>query len=162
MPKAKRQYTPEERDQMAHVAYGENAGEDHDTVKMTIASIKNRVESGRAKEFGKDIPEVAKKGYAAVSKNSPLYQEATSGKFKNAGSKSKWGEIRKAVDLVVDDPESSKAQFYFKPEEEEALRKPGKNGKPKFDFKQVKPAGRVGKYNTYFYEGGIHESDDEK
>ena len=146
MAKEPRKYTPEERDQIAHVTYAENASEDNDTIKMTAASIKNRLESGRTKEFGKDVSEVAKKGYAAVSKNSPLYREAVSGKFKDTASKAKWGEVRKLVDLVVDDPESSKAQFYFKPEEETKLK-----AKKAFDFKQVKPTGRVGKYNTYAY-----------
>jgi hypothetical protein len=145
-------YTPQDRDHIAHVAYAENAGEDDDTVKMTAASIKNRLEAKRIKEFGKDVKEVTKKGYVAVQKNSPLYQEASSGKFKDTKSKVRYGEVRKLVDIAIDDPESSKAQFYFRPEEEEAQKKIGKNGKPKFDFKQVKPTGRVGVYNTYRYK----------
>jgi len=139
MPTPKIKLSKEDRLALAQMAYGENAGEDNDTVKMTIQTAVNRLLSGRAKEFGKDIPEVLKKGYYAVSKNSPLYQQAVSGKFSDVPSKVRFSEIQKLTDAIIDDGDFGKAQFYFKPDEAKALKK------------KLVPQGNVGKYETYSY-----------
>lgn len=137
--------TPQDRDMLAQMVYGENVS-DPSSWLMTGQSAVNRLRSGRKKEFGGTLPEVLKKGYYAVSKNSPTYQQAASGQFPDVGAKAKYGEIRKVIDMMLADQNFGKAQFYFKPEEEEKLR-----AKKSFNFKAVKPAGKVGQYNTYFY-----------
>jgi len=139
--------TPDDILAIAHMAYGENAGEDNDTVKMTIQTAINRLRSGRSKEFGGDIPSILKKGYYAVSKNSPLYQQAVSGKFPDIKSKARAAEIQKLTEAIVGDKDYGEAQFYFRPEEEKKLRKNPKA----FNFKAVKPKGQIGKYNVYAY-----------
>ena len=124
---------------IARMAYGENAGEDNDTVKMTIQTPINRLRSGRSKEFGGDIPSILKKGYYAVSKNSPLYQQAASGKFPDIKSKARMAEIQKLTEAVVGDKDYGNAQFFFKPNEAMSLKK------------KLKSQGKVGKYDVYSY-----------
>lgn len=131
---------------LAQMVYGENAGEDSVTQKMTAQSAINRLASGRSKEFGATLPEVLKKGYYAVSKNSPLYKQAVTEKFPDVGAKAKFYEIKKLIDAITTDKDYGKTMFYFRPEEEAQLKK----GK-KFNFDTVKPTGRVGPYNTYGY-----------
>lgn len=124
---------------LAQMAYGENAGEDLDTLKMTIQSAINRLLSGRSKEFGATIPDVLKKGYYAVSKNSPLYQQAVTGKFPDITSKAKFSTIQKLVDAIIGDEDFGKVQFYFRPEEAKGLKS------------KLKRLGNVGVYETYSY-----------
>lgn len=139
--------SPDDIAAIARMAYGENAGEDNDTVKMTIQTALNRLRSGKTKEFGGDIPTVLKKGYYAVSKNSPLYQQAVSGKFPDVKSKARAAEIQKLTEAVVGDKDYGEGMFYFTSDEEKKLRKTPKA----FNFKAVKPKGKVGKYNVYAY-----------
>lgn len=139
--------TPEDLLALAQMVYGENAGEDIATQKMTAQTAINRLRSGRTKEFGSTIPEVLQKGYYAVSKNSPMYQQAKSGNFPDVSSRAKFGEIKKLIESMVADQDYGNAMFYFRPEEEDDLRKNPK----KFNFNLVKPQGRVGVYNTYSY-----------
>lgn len=139
--------TPEDIIALSQMVYGENAGEDTATQKMTAQSAINRLRSGRIKEFGATIPEILQQGYYAVKDNTPLYQQAVSGNFPDISSKAKFSEIQKLIESIVADQDYGKAQFYFRPEEEENLRKNPK----KFNFDLVKPQGQVGVYNTYSY-----------
>ncbi len=131
--------TPADRVAIAQMAYGENASEDDETVKMTVQSAINRLGSGRAKEFGSTVPEVLKKGYYAVSKNSPLYKQAVSKKFPDFNSKKRYAEIETLTNAIIDDQDFGNAMFYFKPAEAQALKK------------KLKRQGTVGKYETYSY-----------
>jgi len=139
MPKPKYQLSKEDKDLIANMVYAENASEDDATTKMTIQTAYNRLRSGRKKEFGKNAAEVLKKGYYSVSKNSPLYQEATSKKFKDVTSKARHASIRKQIDAIEGDQDFGKAMFFFKPGEAQSLRK------------KLKSTGKVGKYDTYSY-----------
>ena len=139
MSKPVLQLTPEDRTALAQMAYGENASEDNDTIKMTVQSAINRLKSGRAKEFGATIPEVLKKGYYAVSKNSPLYQQAVSKKLPDFNSKKRYGEIEALTNAIIDDQDFGNTMFYFKPSEASSLKK------------KLKRQGTVGQYETYSY-----------
>lgn len=146
MAKKKVELSQEDMIALAQMAYAENASEDDDTVKMTVQTAINRLLSGRGKEFGKTIPEILKKGYYAVSSNSPLHQQAVSGKLPDSTSQVRYSEIEKLVQGIDKDADYGNAMFYFKPEEEAKMKKKGN-----FNFNAVKPTGKVGKYNTYSY-----------
>jgi hypothetical protein len=139
-------FTPKDTDFLNKLGFAENGGEDNETVKMTIQSAINRLRSGRKKEFGSNFEEIGKKGYYAVKNNSPLWQEANSGKFKDDTSKRRFEEIKTLTNAIIKDKDYGEAMFYFKPEEEEKMRKD-----KSFDFNKVRPVSKVGKYNTYSY-----------
>jgi hypothetical protein len=128
-----------DRKALANMAYAENGGEDNDTVKMTVQTALNRLRSGRTKEFGGTMQDVLKKGYYAVSKNSPLHQQAVSGKFPDLQSKARHAEVSKLTDAVVGDGDYGEGLFYFRPQEANGLKK------------KLKSQGNVGKYEVYSY-----------
>ena len=76
--------------QLANMMYGENASEDYDTMVMTGSSAMQRLLANKPKEFGATLPEVLQKGYCSVSQNSPMYQQASSGKFPDEKSELKY------------------------------------------------------------------------
>ena len=132
---------------LAQMGFGEGASADNDEVKMMTQTALNRLRSGRTKEFGRTIPEIIQKGYYAASKQNEPYKQAISGNFPDLPSKTRFSEIQKLVQSVVGDKDYGNAMFYFTPDEETKLRRNPKN----FNFKAVKPQGRVGRYNTYSY-----------
>jgi hypothetical protein len=134
---------------IAMMGYGEAGGEDYDTMKMVISSAYNRLGANRPKEFGANTDEVLQKGYYAVSKNSPMYQQAVSGKFPDKLSEDKFKQSLAissgiARGTIVPD----KGHFFFKPTEVTKLKKQGKKA---FNFNAVKSIGKVGKYQVYGY-----------
>jgi len=132
--------------QLAHLIYGEAGGEDLDTKKMVGSSVINRLNSGRAKEFGGSIEEVAQKGYYAVSKKSKMYEQAVSGNFPDKSSETAWKQsLAVASGLVKGTIKPSAGMFYFTDKEAKQQKKVG------FKFSQVKETGKVGKFNTYSY-----------
>lgn len=124
---------------LAQMAYAENGGEDDDTVKMTVQTALNRLNSGRTKEFGATMPDVLKKGYYAVSKNSPLHEQAVSGKFPDLQSKARFAQVHKLTQAIVGDEDYGDGMFYFKPDEAKSLKK------------NLRKTGNVGKYEVYSY-----------
>jgi spore germination cell wall hydrolase CwlJ-like protein len=126
--------------QLANLIYGENGGEDYDTMVMTGSTALNRLEAGREKEFGATLPEVMERGYYAVSQNSPMYQQARSGKFRDELSERKYKQAMQiAYGLTTGSIERRKGQFFFKKGEAKSLRK-------KLNFIE-----KVGKYDVYSY-----------
>lgn len=138
---------PAIRKAIAQMAYAENASEGDDVVKMTIQTALNRYLSGRG-EFAKGpgMKDILKEGYYAVKKNSPLYQQAVSGKFPDKQSQIRYAQIEKLLEAILADKDYGQAMFYFTPEERERMIR-----EKEFDFKKVKPTGKVGKYETYSY-----------
>ena len=126
--------------QIADIIYGENGSEDYDTMVMTGSSVLNRFLTTRDKEFGTSIPEVGQKGYYAVSNNTPMYQQAVTGKFPDEASANKYKQaLQVAYGLFKGTIEKHPAQFFFKKGEASGLRK------------KLKSTGKVGIYDTYAY-----------
>ena len=146
MPKNEFKLNEKDKLALAQMVYGENVGQADDVLKMTIQSAINRLRSGKTKEFGGTMGDVLKKGYYAVRNPNVPYKESVSGKFSDVSSKAKFGAIKKLVDVIVGDQDFGNAMFYFTPEEEIKLNK-----SKGFNFKAVKPTGKVGQYNTYGY-----------
>ena len=126
--------------QIADIIYGENGSEDYDTMVMTGSSVLNRFLMTRDEEFGTSIPEVGQKGYYAVSNNTPMYQQAVSGKFPDEKSELAYKRATQvAYGLYKGTIEKHPAQFFFKKGEAKGLRK------------KLKSTGKVGIYDTYSY-----------
>lgn len=141
--------TPEELKAVVDMTYGENGSEDDDTIKMTASTAFNRLMAKRKKEFGGTMTEVlnATNAYYAIKdKKNKAYQQAVSGTLDETG-KRRYAEIDSQVRALYHDQKFSPGMFYFKPPEEEKLRKTPKA----FNFNAVKPTGKVGKYNVYSY-----------
>ena len=127
--------------QLAQMIYGENASEDYDTMVMTGSSALNRLEAERPQEFGATLPEVLQKGYYAVSKNSPMYQQAVSGQFPDEKSEQKFKQaLQISYGLQKGTIERREGEFFFKKGEAKGLRK-------KLNFIE-----KVGQYDVYGYE----------
>ena len=126
---------------LANLIYGEAGGEGEDFMKMVGSSVMQRAYSGR--EFGNDIQTVInndKSGYDAVQKNSPMYQEATSGKFRDEDSEKQWKKaFQIASGLVTGKIGFGNAQFYLTKEEIKNLQE----DKTKFDFSLVHNIGKI-------------------
>ena len=142
--------SPEDQIALINMVYGENASEDAETIKMTAQTAINRLRSPRDKEFGATMPEVLSKGYNAVKDNTDLYQQGVTGKFPDDISRNKHADIGKQVESIIGDQDFGEAQFFFRPEEEEAIKN-NPRGKKIFNFDNVKSKGKVGVYNTYGY-----------
>jgi spore germination cell wall hydrolase CwlJ-like protein len=126
--------------QLANLIYGENGGEDRDTMVMTGSSVLNREAANKPQEFGADISEVMQKGYYAVSKNSDMYQQAVSQKFPDKKSEDGYKRAYQvAYGLETGSIDKHPAQFFFKKGEAAGLRK------------KLKSQGKVGVYDTYSY-----------
>jgi len=133
---------------LANTIYGEGASTDYNTMKMIGSSIINRVSSGRAKEFGSSIPEVAQKGYYAVSNPNVPYKQAIAGKFPDKASETAYKQaLAVASGLIKGTIQPDKVHFYFTDKEINKLKKNPK----RFDFKRVKPTGEVGQYKLFSY-----------
>ena len=125
---------------LASMIYGENASEDYDTMVMTGSTALNRLEANRPEEFGADLPEVLQKGYYAVSQNSPMHQQAVSGKFPDEKSELKFKQaLQIAYGLQKGTIPRVKGQFFFKKGEAKGLRK------------KLKFINKVGIYDVYAY-----------
>jgi len=135
--------------QLADIIYGENGGEDFDTMVMTGSSVLNREAAGKPQEFGSDLAEVGQKGYYAVSNNSDMFQQAQTGNFPDEKSSTAYKRcVQAAYGLETGTIKKHSSQFSFTPVEEKRMRKAGKKV---FDFDKVVSTGKVGKYNTYAY-----------
>lgn len=125
---------------LANLIYGENGGEDYDTMVMTGSTLLNRLEANRPKEFGEDMQSAMMRGYYAVSNNSPMFQQAVSQKFPDKKSENAYKKtLQVAYGLTNGTIERHKAQFFFKKGEAKSLRE------------KLKHTGKVGKYDTYSY-----------
>ena len=125
---------------LANMIYGENASEDYDTMVMTGSSALNRLEAERPDEFGVTLPEVLQKGYTAVNQNSPMYQQAVSGKFPDEKSELAYKRaLQISYGLLNDTISRVGGQFFFKKGEAKNLRK------------KLKFINKVGIYDVYSY-----------
>jgi hypothetical protein len=133
---------------LASMIYGEAASEDYDTMHMVGSSAINRLSSGKSAEFGRNMPEVLYKGYYAVSKNSPMFQQAMTRKFPDKNSEEKFKQaLAISSGLLKGTIKPKSGLFYFKPEEIKKLKK----NKKVFDFDKVKSVGKTGKYEVFEY-----------
>ena len=138
--------TPQDILALQQMVYGEDTT-DAEAQKMIVQSALNRLKSGRSKEFGASIPEIAKKGYYAVSKRNIPYQQAVSQKFPDVASQAAWGRTKKLVESVLGDKDYGAGhQFYFTDKEIANLQK-----SKGFDFSRVKAMGSSGKYKLFGY-----------
>lgn len=125
---------------IANTIYGENGGEDYETMVMTGSSLLNRVEAGKPQEFGEDITDAMWKGYYAVNQDSPMFQQAATQQFPDEKSANAYKQaLQIAYGLKAGTIPRHKAQFFFKDGEAKSLRK------------KLKSTGKVGKYETYSY-----------
>ena len=128
---------------LTDMAYGENASESQDVIKMTLQSAINRYLSGK-QEFGKGpgMYDILNQGYYAVQNNTPLYQQAATGEFPDSISEDKYYMIQKTLEDILKTQDYGDVMWYFKPDEIE--KKP-------IDFNKVRSTGEVGPYKTYSY-----------
>lgn len=132
---------------MAQAIYGEAASEDFNTMHMIGSTMLNRLKSGRAKEFGANIPEILNKGYYAVSNPNEPYKQALSKKFPDKQSELKFKQaLQIASGLYKGTIKPTEGEFYFTPKEI-ANQKKAKS----FNFKVVKDVGSIGKYKVFSY-----------
>lgn len=131
---------------LANAIYGEMAGQDYDHMLMAGSTAINRLNAKREKEFGKDLNEVLEKGYYAVSKRNQPYRQAIKNAFK---TNKEVGSYQQAVDiasgLLRGTIKPMPGHFYFTDEEIPKQKEAG------FKFKEVKPAGKVGKFSVFSY-----------
>ena len=134
--------------QLANMIFGEAASEDADTMVMVGSTALNRLEAGRAKEFGSNLGEVLQKGFYAVSNPNEPYKQAVSGKFPDEDSELRYKHALSTAYALIDGAmPRTKGHFYFTDSEVKKLQK----NKKAFDFSKVKSTGKVGKYQTYSY-----------
>lgn len=136
---------------LADMIYGEGASTDLATMTMIGSTAINRVNSGRLQEFGEGLGGVLTQpnAYYAVQDNSPMYQQAVSGKFPDKTSENSYKRaMQVASGLIKGTIEPTKGEFYFKPEE---VRKLKRKGSKVFNFKNVKRHDDVGGYEVYGY-----------
>ncbi len=142
-------YTDADLLNAANTLYGEVADQNSEVMGMVGSSILNRLDAQRVNEFGGTIPEISQKGYyAAINGNVP-YKQAVSQKFPDKNSENKYKQAYAIMSgLMKGTIDRHGAQFFFTKEEIQKLKKKGKKA---FDFKQVKPTGSVGGYETFSY-----------
>jgi hypothetical protein len=134
--------------QLANMIYGEGANQPVEVMKMMGSSAINRVQAGRAAEFGGDLPTVLQKGYYAVSNPNTPYKQAVEQKFPDQESETKYKQaLSIASGLLRGTIKPDEGQFYFTDKEINKL----KRNKKAFDFKKVKEVGKVGKYRVFGY-----------
>jgi hypothetical protein len=127
---------------LANTIYGEGASSDYDTKVMIGSSMINRYKSGRTKEFGATLPQIAQKGYYAVSNPNVPYKQALSGKFPDDASANAYKQsMAIASGLIKGTIKPVEGQFYFTDKE-----------KPKMNWKLLKEVGRTGKYKVWSYK----------
>lgn len=140
---------------LANIIFGEAAGASTPTMHMVGSAVLNRLESGRAGEFGSTIEEVINSEkspfYAVKGKDgNKNYEMALSQKFDNEISEQAYKRaLQIAGGLLSGSIDRHKVQFFFTDDEVKNIKKSRK--KDKFDFKKVVETGRVGKYNTFSY-----------
>lgn len=133
--------------EMANAIYGEAAGENDDGMILVGSSILNRLDSNRPLEFGRDLTEILRKGYYAVSNPNEPYKQAITGKFPDKQSELKYKRaLQIANGLVTGKIKRTDGQFYFTDKEIARMKKA-----KSFDFKQVKDLGKNGKYRVFGY-----------
>jgi spore germination cell wall hydrolase CwlJ-like protein len=139
-----------EVDELAAMIYGEVGSKDFNTmVKVGSSAIKRAAYGG---EFGDNIIDVIhseKSPYYAVSQNSPMYQQAKSGKFPDEESETKYKMARQAAYGLTSgniDPED--VMFFFTPKEDKRQKKAGKKV---FDYGKVRSTIKDDTYNYYSY-----------
>ena len=124
---------------MANLIYGEAGGEGEDFMKMVGSSVMQRANAGR--EFGDNIQDVInnqKSGYYAVTKNSPMFQQAQTQTFPDEASQMQYKKaLQIAGGLVSGDIGYGNTQFYFTPKEIKNL----KANPSAFDFSKVQEIG---------------------
>lgn len=134
---------------LAATMFGEEATGNIKNLEMIGSSILNRVESGRAEEFGATIPEVTQKGYYAKSQMNDPYKWAVEGNFPDKDSEKYFKKaLQIASGLMSGKIERRKGQFYFTDDEMKKQKDAG------FDFKQVEALDKIGKYNVLQYKTG--------
>lgn len=133
---------------LTNLIYGEAANQDAKVMKMVGSSAINRMNSGRTKEFGGTLDEIARKGYYAVSNPNEPMKEAMSQKFRSPESENKYKQAMSiASGLLRGTIEPDKGMFYFKKDEIAKLKKTPKV----FNFKMVKSVGKSGDYEVFDY-----------
>lgn len=133
---------------LTNLIYGEAANQSPEVMKMIGSTAVNRMNSGRTKEFGFNLDEIARKGYYAVSNPNEPMKEALSGKFRTPESENKYKQAMSiASGLLRGTIEPDKGMFYFTPDEIKKLKKTPKV----FNFKAVKSVGKSGGYEVFDY-----------
>jgi spore germination cell wall hydrolase CwlJ-like protein len=134
---------------LAMAIYGEAANQKPDVMRKIGSTVLNRLASGKTKEFGGSLDEVLYKGYYAVKNNSPMYQEAMSGKFKDEVSETAYKQaLAIASGLIKGTITPDKGEFYFTKSEINKLKKKGKKA---FNFDAVKKFEEFGDYQMFGY-----------
>lgn len=133
---------------LASMIYGEVGSTDHDTMVRVGSTALNRLDSGRAEEFGGSLPEVLYRGYYAVSNPNEPMKWAMEGKFPNKDEETRFKKsMQIAYGLKAGTIKREEGMFYFKPSEEKKLRK----NKKAFNFDLVKKVNSDDNYNYYSY-----------
>jgi len=134
--------------QLAALINGEAADQPYDVKLMVGSTVINRLNAGKAKEFGASLPDVALKGYYAAQNPNEPYKQALTQQFPDKISEDAFKQsLAIASALIKGTVKPQAGQFYFTEDEEGKLRK----NKKAFNFKAVKSVGKVGKYNVYEY-----------
>lgn len=134
---------------LAAMIYGEGANQKPETMRKIGSTALNRLASGKIKEFGGNLDEVLMKGYYAVKNNSPMYQEAVSGKFKDEVSETAYKQaLAIASGLIKGTIKPDKGEFYFTQKEINKLKKKGKKA---FNFDAVKKLDEFEDYQMFGY-----------
>jgi len=133
---------------LTNLIYGEAANQDAKVMKMVGSSAINRMKSGRTKEFGSTLEEIAQRGYYAVKNPNQPMKEAMSGKFGSPEAENKYKQAMSiASGLLRGTIEPDKGLFYFKKDEISRLKKTPKV----FNFKAVRSVGKSGDYEVFDY-----------
>ena len=131
---------------LTNTIYGEAAGASFDVKKMVGSSVINRLMSGKHQEFGASIPEIAQKGYYAVSQQNEPYKQAVQQKFPDKVSELAYKQsLAIASGLMKGTIKPDDAMFYFTKKEIAKQKKVG------FKFERTRETGSVDKYTTFSY-----------
>lgn len=130
----------------AALVYAEAAGESDDFKKMVGSTVLNRLDSGRVKEFGSNIDEIAVKGYSSVNGN--LYKQAMSGSFPDKVSEEAFKKSMAIFSgLAKGTIKRTDGEFFFTDKEIEKLK-----NKKAFNFDLVSETGKVKGFRVFKYK----------
>lgn len=131
---------------IAAMVYGEMGSEDINHWQMAASAFFNRL--GQREWASLSPMEVLESGFYAVSNKNDPYTWAISKKFPNKQEEDRFKEIFALVNAMVrGKKEILPNQFFFTKKEINSLKR-----KKKFNFNQVEPVGKIGKYHLFKYK----------
>lgn len=146
-------YQPGDALLLAALIYGEGGSENDATMIMQGSTVLNRRDSGRVQEFGDTVESVImspNSPYYAAFNNTEQFQQAVTQQFPDELSERKFKRaLQIANGLIRGTIPRHEGMFFFEGKEVSALKR---SKKKKFDFKQVRETGKVGKYHTFTYK----------